>query len=544
MGKSTIKICFIILALIFSCNSSFAKKATNLSKKTINLQMEQDLHNCEILLSVDPKKVQSCISNVLEYAKLNKDSTLLSRVYLCLGMSYNNTGDFVSSLEFILRAHEYCSEKNLKLLGNIQVRLSYIYSYVRDFERALECTSYSIDLATKISDSILLASAYNAQGLIYIHLPDIKKAEENFLLALDINRKISCKEGISRNLNNLCLYRSDNPAQRIKMLEEAIAINRKSGKLWALAENYNNLGTQLFYMKKYEQALKILDTANSYAQKAKAAELILDNNRYRANVYGAQGNYKYAYLCMQKLYTEIENKKIVEHIRIYETNLLKNKVEQSENELLLNDKEHALVRTKYIILVLFLFFISTVFIISYFMYRYRQKKKMQIIASNKEITKQKEQILLLDAAKAQEESKHFKTELTTAALFVRSRNEILDSIRNQIRESYSMSEGDRLDKLHQISRTIKQLNSKATEIDVLVDKISDGFVFKLTKKYNNLSTNDKRLASLLYIGMSSKEIAYICQSIPKTVDMARYRLRKKMELDSDKSLIEELQKFN
>ena len=178
------------------------------------------------------------------------------------------------------------------------------------------------------------------------------------------------------------------------------------------------------------------------------------------------------------------------------------------------------------------------------MYRYRQKKKMQIIASNKEITKQKEQILLLDAAKAQEESKHFKTELTTAALFVRSRNEILDSIRNQIRESYSMSEGDRLDKLHQISRTIKQLNSKATEIDVLVDKISDGFVFKLTKKYNNLSTNDKRLASLLYIGMSSKEIAYICQSIPKTVDMARYRLRKKMELDSDKSLIEELQKFN
>jgi DNA-binding CsgD family transcriptional regulator len=53
-----------------------------------------------------------------------------------------------------------------------------------------------------------------------------------------------------------------------------------------------------------------------------------------------------------------------------------------------------------------------------------------------------------------------------------------------------------------------------------------------------MTENEKRLAALLRLNLSSKEIASILNISPKSVEMNRYRLRKKLGVPSDVGLSE------
>ena len=58
------------------------------------------------------------------------------------------------------------------------------------------------------------------------------------------------------------------------------------------------------------------------------------------------------------------------------------------------------------------------------------------------------------------------------------------------------------------------------------------------KSYPEVSTNDLRLMSLLKMNLSSKEIANILNISIEGVKKARYRLRKKLNLNTEESLQE------
>ena len=92
--------------------------------------------------------------------------------------------------------------------------------------------------------------------------------------------------------------------------------------------------------------------------------------------------------------------------------------------------------------------------------------------------------------------------------------------------------------LRSINAYISQFNARNTETELLIDKVNARFIDKLSKLHPDLSKNEQRLASLLRIGLSTKEIASVIDSTPKTVNMARYRLRKHLNLETDESLTE------
>ncbi|HAM97343.1 MAG TPA: hypothetical protein DCQ26_01925 [Marinilabiliales bacterium] len=68
-------------------------------------------------------------------------------------------------------------------------------------------------------------------------------------------------------------------------------------------------------------------------------------------------------------------------------------------------------------------------------------------------------------------------------------------------------------------------------------KLSQEGYFKMLKeKYPKLTNNDIRLCSYLRMNFSSKEIAQLLNISTRAVEISRYRLRKKLNLDHDKSL--------
>ena len=97
--------------------------------------------------------------------------------------------------------------------------------------------------------------------------------------------------------------------------------------------------------------------------------------------------------------------------------------------------------------------------------------------------------------------------------------------------------------LKKLNSNISQFNRTNEEADKMIDDINSGFISKLSELYPDLSKSEKRLASLLRIGMSSKEISLMMSMEPKSVDMARYRLRKKLNLNASDNLTEFLGKI-
>ena len=73
------------------------------------------------------------------------------------------------------------------------------------------------------------------------------------------------------------------------------------------------------------------------------------------------------------------------------------------------------------------------------------------------------------------------------------------------------------------------------------DSIHQGFFKILDKKYPQLSKNDRVLCAYLKMNLSTKEIAPLLNISVRGVEITRYRLRKKMNLNRDVNLNEFMQ---
>ena len=62
------------------------------------------------------------------------------------------------------------------------------------------------------------------------------------------------------------------------------------------------------------------------------------------------------------------------------------------------------------------------------------------------------------------------------------------------------------------------------------------FLKKIKTNHSELTPNDLRLCAYLRLNLCSKEIAPLLNISPRSVEVKRYRLRKKMNLDRDENL--------
>ncbi|HNX78751.1 MAG TPA: LuxR C-terminal-related transcriptional regulator, partial [Prolixibacteraceae bacterium] len=70
------------------------------------------------------------------------------------------------------------------------------------------------------------------------------------------------------------------------------------------------------------------------------------------------------------------------------------------------------------------------------------------------------------------------------------------------------------------------------------NKADRDFLKKLKEAHPLLTPNDLKLCVYLRLNMSSKEIAPMLNISPQSVEIKRFRLRKKLELDHEQNLTE------
>ena len=96
-----------------------------------------------------------------------------------------------------------------------------------------------------------------------------------------------------------------------------------------------------------------------------------------------------------------------------------------------------------------------------------------------------------------------------------------------------------------IRATIQQFNINSgnkvwQEFETRFENVYESFYKKLDVQYPGLTPGERKLSALLRLNLSSKDIAALTFQNPQSVDMARYRLRKKMNLSQEENLIDVL----
>jgi len=133
------------------------------------------------------------------------------------------------------------------------------------------------------------------------------------------------------------------------------------------------------------------------------------------------------------------------------------------------------------------------------------------------------------------ELKFRQNEMVTMAMNIIHKNEFLNSLKDEIVNiKAGVHDHETRQGLIKLSLMITQdlsIDRDREKFQMHINEQNSHFIHKLTESFPTITENEKRLASLLRLNLSSKEIASILNISPKSVEMNRYRLRKKLKVN-------------
>lgn len=195
--------------------------------------------------------------------------------------------------------------------------------------------------------------------------------------------------------------------------------------------------------------------------------------------------------------------------------------------------------------------IAVILILLFIVFR-QQKKRM--LAENKLLQEQNELYhaqkalndLEINAIQREKENLNLKLynkrkQFIDMALNLSEQQVFLEQILRGIEEIKKLDDSGLADsKLNELALHIRQRMSFAHEKETFygqIEQIHQDFLHKLETAFPGLTDKEKRLAALLRLNLPSKEIATMMNISPKSVEVARYRLKKRLGLTANDDLI-------
>ncbi len=136
-----------------------------------------------------------------------------------------------------------------------------------------------------------------------------------------------------------------------------------------------------------------------------------------------------------------------------------------------------------------------------------------------------------------------KQEVMNVALSIVEQREYLESLNdivNALSKTDDVKDKDKL--IAELSSSLKQRLSHDREVDAQyfhaqAESLHEDFNAKLSENFPDLTQQERRLATMLRLGFSSKYIATLMNITPKSVEISRYRLRQKLGLSKGDNLV-------
>ncbi|MBT8221926.1 MAG: LuxR family transcriptional regulator, partial [Eudoraea sp.] len=194
-------------------------------------------------------------------------------------------------------------------------------------------------------------------------------------------------------------------------------------------------------------------------------------------------------------------------------------------------------------MMLLVYFFAILFfslLIHYTYRRYYRKKQLKLKEENEkelEVLKLQndKEIIRIKNDQLKADFKDKSNELAASTMSIIKKNQLLSQVKEQL--TAAQDDNGSVKKIVAIiDRNLKQTDDWELFKEAFNNADRD-FLKNLEKTHPNLTPNDIRLCSYLRLNLSSKEMAELLHISPRSVEIKRYRLRKKLNLTHDENLV-------
>ena len=180
-----------------------------------------------------------------------------------------------------------------------------------------------------------------------------------------------------------------------------------------------------------------------------------------------------------------------------------------------------------------------------------EMKEQEKIFKTEAKGKEKE-IIALKNQKLQNELRHKSQDLASSTMNLIRKNEILLEMNKNL-DKITDELNAKSDNLPDMVRKIEKMQAEIhkniehdnnwKKFQENFDLVYENYLKRLGEQFESLTVSDKKLCAYLKMDLSSKEIAPLLNMSYRSVEMSRYRLRKKLMLEREVNLTEYLQNF-
>ena len=194
-------------------------------------------------------------------------------------------------------------------------------------------------------------------------------------------------------------------------------------------------------------------------------------------------------------------------------------------------------------------YIIILIVLGYYIHKfytlYHEKRHQRIIAENNILLELKEleneqQIMKIKNEQLVQDVDKKNKELAVTNMNLIKKTELLNIIKADLKNSTDSSTNRSIKSvISTINKNVKEENTWNIFKEAF-DSADNNFLKKVKENHPTLTPNDLRLCAYLRLNLSSKEIAPLLNISVRSIEIKRYRLRKKMNLPHETGLVEYL----
>ena len=460
------------------------------------------------------------------------------------GDLYQTKGQYNLAAKYHMQSLRiYEAEGNESRMGDAFLKLGEAHLYGNRYEDAAENLKKAAEIYIKIHDDYYLKETYDDLAYLYFQQKNYDLAQNWYEKADSIAQLLNDPYGIAQATEGY-----ENIAFAQGQYELARSHNQKAITLYSQIEDRYNIAWRhaaavniLLKLKNYNNAL----AENKFAEKQfKSLNLPSGLRKVYQNyyyLYKETNQNEKALIAFEKYNTikdSLNNTKTQSAIE--ELQLIYD-VEKKDQALVLLNKEKDLLtattqvdqlkkqRLTWSIILLSL--LAALIIYSQYSLRKRNQK----------IQEERNRRQALELEKNQIEKQQVERELAAQVLQLCRKNELLSSVKQEVADIAKQGVPENKLKLQKLERHIERDIQSDEDWQGFLssfEKVHPDFLSSLRQKVDRLSPAEQRLSCLYKMNLSSKEIATLLNITDEGVKKARYRLRKKLALDSSINLKE------
>lgn len=493
------------------------------------------------------------LTKVRSIAEDNNWRKQLFFAYNNIGANYSSMLDYGEALDNYLEAYKIAlkdldAKHEMTVLNNIAI----LYSKERKYEKAEEYFLKAYDIAKENKDSIKIGMYATNLANVASERKDVKKSESYIQVAISFLRNDSTilVNAQITNVYNLVLKKEFKKAKEIalqllptlstpELSEPRISLLLNISDIY---KNEDNIKLAIDYanLAGNDQNSSIENKIDVYNQLTQLYRELNDNSTAFA--------YKDSVIIAKDSLNQIKNGKLFENSRI-KFELQNYQKELSES----HDKLKSERKLFYTILggILFLILITLWAIRNYYV-KLRQRK---IIAeSNQKIAelelekeknnkilleqqlKEKEALTLLEQERFKNELEAKNRQLASKALSISTRNELIENIVDSLMNSSAISQNDSLKRrVFELKNHLKK-ESEWDDFFTHFEEVNQQVLKFLKENHPDLTSNDLRYLSYIYMNLSTKEISSLLNITVEACRKRKERIVKKMNLPEETDL--------